>query len=286
MTSGYTYAHGMDNGSLNRFGELPPDSTKPQAEWGASDFDVRHRFTFTVTYNLPGVKGYGQLLEGWQVNSIVNVQSPQPWAVWDSGDNISGTGEGADRWNITGSPSDFPSGKGSIPYCSGFVGSSAANATCTVVTVYGPGPAPSSVKPSTCTASPLVNIATLDQFGCYVSGNNQSALTPPALGTFGNMARNIFRDSGLYNVDFSVFKNFTFTERFGAQFRFEVFNIANRPTVANPYGASAAVATGNGLTSGGGSLGMSGFTPDWGAGNPLIGSGSQRVMQLGLKLSF
>jgi len=286
FTSGYTYAHGMDNGSLNRFGELPQDSTKPQAEWGASDFDVRHRFTFTVTYNLPGIKGYGQLLEGWQVNSIVNVQSPQPWAVWDSGDNISGTGEGADRWNITGSPSDFPSGKGSIPYCSGFVGSSAANATCTVVTVYGPGPAPSSVTPSTCTASPLVNIATLDSFGCYVSGNNKSALTPPALGTFGNMARNIFRDSGLYNVDFSVFKNFTFTERFGAQFRFEVFNIANRPTVANPYGASAAVATGNGLTAGGGSLGMSGFTPDWGAGNPLIGSGSQRVMQLGLKLSF
>jgi len=28
------------------------------------------------------------------------------------------------------------------------------------------------------------------------------------------------------------------------------------------------------------------LTPDFAAGNPLVGSGSQRVMQLGLKLIF
>jgi hypothetical protein len=33
-------------------------------------------------------------------------------------------------------------------------------------------------------------------------------------------------------------------------------------------------------------FGASFFTPDFAAGNPLIGSGSQRVMQLGLKLTF
>ena|SRR2546427_9828444 len=33
-------------------------------------------------------------------------------------------------------------------------------------------------------------------------------------------------------------------------------------------------------------LGNPGVTPDIAAGNPLIGSGSQRVMQLGLKLTF
>jgi Carboxypeptidase regulatory-like domain/TonB dependent receptor len=283
---GYTYAHGFDNGSLNRFGDLPQDSTNLGAENASSDFDIRHRATVTVTYNIPGIKGFAQMLEGWQINSIVNLQSPQAWALWDSGDNISGTGEGADRWNITGSASDFRSGKSSIPYCSGFVGSSAATATCTVVTVDGGGAAPSTVNPSTCTNSPLVNIATLDSFGCYVSANNKSALTPPEIGTFGNMGRNIFRDSGLYNADFSVFKNFKFKERYGAQFRVEVFNIFNRPTVGNPYGASGFVNSNNALTAGGGSLGMSGFTPDWGAGNPLIGSGSQRVMQIGLKISF
>ena len=35
-------------------------------------------------------------------------------------DNFSGTGENTDRWNISGSPSDFPSGKNSFPDCTGF----------------------------------------------------------------------------------------------------------------------------------------------------------------------
>ena len=52
------------------------------------------------------------------------------------------------------------------------------------------------------------------------------------------MGRNIFRDSGFKDVDFSVFKNFTFKERYDAQFRLEIFNIFNHPIVPNPYGAS------------------------------------------------
>jgi hypothetical protein len=46
FTAGYTYGHGLDNGSLSRFGGLPQDSTNPAAEYGNSDYDTRHRFTF------------------------------------------------------------------------------------------------------------------------------------------------------------------------------------------------------------------------------------------------
>ncbi len=35
-----------------------------------------------------------------------------------------------------------------------------------------------------------------------------------------------------------------------------------------------------------GGFGGGGATPDVAAGNPLVGSGSNRVMQLGLKLTF
>jgi len=56
--AGYTYAHGLDNGSLNRFGLLPQDSTRPGAEYASSDFDIRHRLTLTATYNIPGRKGF------------------------------------------------------------------------------------------------------------------------------------------------------------------------------------------------------------------------------------
>jgi len=78
FTAGYTFAHGLDNGSLNRFGLLPQNSNNPGAEYGSSDFDIRQRFTLTTTYNIPGVKGYGQLLEGWQINSIYTYQTAQP----------------------------------------------------------------------------------------------------------------------------------------------------------------------------------------------------------------
>jgi hypothetical protein len=289
FNAGYTYAHGLDNGSLNRFGGLPQNSNNTQAEYSSSDFDIRHRLTFTVTYNIPGIKGFAQMLEGWQINSIVNVQTAQPWAAWDGGDNLSGTGENADRWDIFGNPADFRSGKVSIPYCSGFDGTlnaSQPGVSCAITTVYG------TVAPTFATSAAVTGCtshapsgATLKSGGCYVSTNGNSFLVAPALGTYGNMGRNIFRDSGLRTVDLSIFKNFKFKERYGAQFRFEAFNIANHPTPANPYGASSFVNSGDAFQ-GGGPLGFAGLTPDWAAGNPLIGSGSQRVMQLGLKLTF
>jgi hypothetical protein len=292
FSAGYTYAHGLDNGSLNRFGGLPQNSNNTQAEYASSDFDIRHRVTLTATYNIPGIKGFAQMLEGWQINSIVNVQTAQPWAAWDGGDNLSGTGENADRWDIFGNPADFPSGKASIPFCSGFDGtsnSSQPGVSCTISSVYGPvSPTfTTSAAAAGCTSHATTPgmLATLQSFGCYVSTNGNSFLVAPALGTYGNMGRNIFRDSGLRTVDLSIFKNFKFKERYGAQFRFEAFNIANHPTPANPYGASSFVNSGDAFQ-GGGPLGFAGLTPDWAAGNPLIGSGSQRVMQLGLKLTF
>jgi hypothetical protein len=99
------------------------------------------------------------------------------------------------------------------------------------------------------------------------------------------MGRNIFRDSAFRNWDLSVFKNFTWKERYGAQFRVEFFNVLNHPNIANPYGASNGYLTGNDPSSPG-NFGFSGATPDAAAGNPLVGSGSARVMQLGLKLTF
>jgi hypothetical protein len=112
-----------------------------------------------------------------------------------------------------------------------------------------------------------------------------AVLTPPADGTFGDMGRNIFRDSGFKNVDFSVFKIFTFRERYSAQFRVEFFNLFNHPTSANPYGSSNGYGVGNDLSSGTG-FGCGCATPDVAAGSPQISSGGARAMQLGLKLAF
>src|SRR5439155_25962147 len=82
----------------------------------------------------------------------------------------------------------------------------------------------------------LPTSSTLAQGGCYVSG--KSVMVPPKAGTFGTMGRNIFRDTGFKNVDFSVFKTFKFKERYSAQFRVEFFNLFNHPIIANPYGSA------------------------------------------------
>ncbi len=56
----------------------------------------------------------------------------------------------------------------------------------------------------------------------------------PAPYTIGNAGRNILRGPGLANLDFSIFKNFNFTERFYLQFRAEAFNAFNHTQLNNP----------------------------------------------------
>ncbi len=115
--------------------------------------------------------------------------------------------------------------------------------------------------------------------------DGNSVMVPPKAGTFGTMGRNIFRDNGFKNWDLSVFKNFKFTERFGAQFRFEVFDVLNRATISNPNGANNGSHNGDD-PSNGSAFGCGCQTPDFATGNPIIGSGGNRAIQLGLKLTF
>jgi hypothetical protein len=100
------------------------------------------------------------------------------------------------------------------------------------------------------------------------------------------MGRNLFRDSGYRNWDLSVFKNFTWKERFGAQFRLEMFNILNHPVFANPYGGVGGFSGGNNDPSSPGGFGGTTGTPDTVVGNPVVGSGDSRTIQVGLKLTF
>ncbi len=289
--AGYTYGHGTDDGSLNRFGLIPQDANNLRPEYGNGDFDIRHRFTFTGTYNIPGIKGFAQLLEGWQLNTIVTLQTGQPWLVNDYTLNTSGTFDKSDRWDFSGNPADMKASVNTLPYCTGPVtGTGGVCTTTSDITFVDSAPlANSAALWASCRthARDIMTLAGPAGAGCYASSGGTAFLTPPALGTFGNMGRNIFRDSGFKNMDFSIFKNFTFTERYRVQFRAEVFNLFNHPIPANPYGSSNGSSNANNDPANDRTLfGGSGGTPDFVAGNPLVGSGSQRVIQLGLKLSF
>jgi hypothetical protein len=61
-----------------------------------------------------------------------------------------------------------------------------------------------------------------------------NAFALPAQFTYGHTPRNFMRGPGLVNMDFSLFKNFNFTERYKLQFRWETFNTLNHPNFNNP----------------------------------------------------
>jgi hypothetical protein len=275
MVAGYTYSHSLDDVGANwDFGAgygLPQDSTNVAREYANSDFDIRHRFTLSLTYAITGRKGFGQMLEGWEINTIANIQSGQPWGVIDLTSGLAGIGglpvsppqATPQRWDFVGNPSDFKSGPTPIP-CFGF-GNPACGATI----------------PAICTsAATTLGIGAIP--GCYTKGN--SALLPPPAGQFGTMGRNLFRDSGFHNLDFSIAKNWHFGERLRAQFRAEFFNIFNHPNFANPYGGQNGY--GNNDPAAIGAFGCGCVTPDVAAANPAIGSGGPRSIQLGLKFIF
>jgi len=268
LLAGYTWSHSIDQASLNR-GLNPQNSFNPAAEYASSDLDIRQRFTLALTYNLPSVKSWAQLLEGWQINSIVTLQTGLPWGPIDgfvNGNNVSGTGEYADRWDFFGSPSDFTaSHNGPIPYFSG-----TSNAACAAKALSLDGG----------TAGGYT--AALGSYGCYVQG--KSMMLPPATNTFGTMSRNMFRGPGYRNWDFSIIKSWRVHEGMTFQFRGEFFNILNHPNFTNPYGVGGQL--GNVDPSVPGSFGYASETPDVAAANPVIGSGGPRAIQLGLKFIF
>jgi hypothetical protein len=268
FVAAYTYSHGLDDYSTARGEHTPQDNLNPDADYGNSDFDQRHHFSLTLSYAIPGRKGYGQMLEGWAVNSAVLIQSGLPWSPVDTRDISKSGDKKSDRWDFFGNPSDFKAGKYPIPFFK-----------------QDPKSGPNPSDPTLATSNPAcVTAATtigtqvlggnLGKFGCFAQGG--SVFIAPFTGTYGTAGRNIFRDDGFRDWDFSLFKNWTVKERLTAQFRVEVFNILNHTILANPGSG--------GLSSA--SLGCSCQTPDSGGQNPLLGTGGARAVQLGLKLLF
>lgn len=283
--AGYTFSHALDDFSSTDFLRVPTDSTHPGLLYGSSDFDLRHRFTFEISYALPSKKSFGQLLQGWQLNSVVTLQSGSPWSPKDLSNDLLGTGETSnfsyygETWNFSGNPADYTSPLNPVPCWAGSGG--AALTGCTITGVNPPAAcaaAASAISTST--------VAALSSIGCYVSTNGKSVVFPAALGTNGDATRNLFRDSGFKGMDFSVTKDWKFKERLDAQFRVEFFNVLNHPAFANPGGIGTGAGFNDPSAGQTGNFGCGCQTPDQAAPNPVLGSGGPRSMQLGLKLIF
>jgi len=123
---------------------------------------------------------------------------------------------------------------------------------------------------------------------------NPAAFSYPAItaadpdGYFGDLGRDQIFGPGFWNYDFSTTKNFRLRERLQLQFRAEFFNIFNHPNFALPSnvitpGFLADHVTPNPNAS---TAGLITQTPDVAQGNPGLGGGGPRVMQIALRLQF
>ena len=63
---------------------------------------------------------------------------------------------------------------------------------------------------------------------------NPTAFVLPPAGTYGTLGRGTFNGPGLAELDLSLFKNTTITERVGLQFRAEFFNALNHANFGTP----------------------------------------------------
>ena len=186
----YTYSHAIDNVPLqqggNGDGPVPQDPRYRFLDRGNSSFDIRHRWTQTLLYNLPFGKGkrissshdwVNTAFGDWQVNMILIFQTGIPFTPsLASPVANTGTGSRPDRLGDA--------------------------------TISNPGPA---------------------RWFNTALGTSGAPWGTPALYTFGNAGRGFLRGPGRTNIDVSLFKEFSVTERVRVQFRAEFFNLPNHP---------------------------------------------------------
>jgi len=109
----YTWSHSIDGASVffgsgaNATTIFPQDNYNLPAERGNSDFDIRHRLSWSFLYQLPSAHNVKLLTNGWQFGGILSLQTGQPFSVLSGQDNSS-TGLGNDRPDVVGDPNSGP----------------------------------------------------------------------------------------------------------------------------------------------------------------------------------
>jgi hypothetical protein len=180
-----TFSDADNNGFFN-LGYL--DAFNPMLDYGYSGFDVRHRLSTGVIWNLPW-GGMNTLAGGWQMNAIFTARSGYPFTVFDCTNGVNYCMRAIDNGNITKT-----------------VGSGTATG-----------------NPNEYTLLDLTPI--LGAAGSYVNpitGNSDFGPYPANM-----TARDAFRGPGAWNVDFIIGKRFRFGTNKAALIRLEAYNLFN-----------------------------------------------------------
>ena len=207
VTNSYTWAHCIDNGSGLRTNSNPYSASYDR---GNCDQDVRHSYVGSVFYELPWMRDQrgviGHVLGGFNISSVVTLQSGIPFDITDGGDR-SLTGAGDDRPDYIGGDVQFvdPRSNAFGRANSFFDGTGGATATA----------------------------ATNPYFNRVGMGGSLAQ----GAGRYGNLGRNVFHGPGTLNTDLRIAKRVRLTEHQSLEIRGEAFNFFNHTQFFNPSGS-------------------------------------------------
>jgi hypothetical protein len=224
LSGSYTLSKSTDTNSYDGT-TTAQDSTNLADSVGPSDFDVRHRVSVNMSYDLP-FHG-NRLKDGWQVVVVEQAQTGNPLNIVTNIATITGTA--TVRPDLIGAlPAITPTPvldpvTGGVTSYTWFAGG--GNTVCDPRTT-----APANQQ---CTSSSVF------------------ALPYNAAGVahFGNLGRNVIYGPGFGDTDLSIIKNVTLQGSARVQFRLEVFNLFNQANLGQPGRTATPLSTSFGVIS-------------------------------------
>ena len=106
----YTWSHSIDNASDGQDyvanATQPDNSFRADLERANSNFDSRHRFVASFTYDVPNLApSHPRIGKGWQFNGVVTLRSGNPFHLnYNFTGDFNGTGEFFGRPDVIGDP--------------------------------------------------------------------------------------------------------------------------------------------------------------------------------------
>ena len=241
----YTWSHGLDDsvtplGSNGDWGYRNTNLIPIRMDYSNSPFDTRHRFTLDVSYDLPFGSGrkflnrpgiVNVILGGWSTNATFQAQTGNPFTVFPTG--TASTAAGGQAFGVK-IKDPFATG-GTFVSLDPTINVTCASKTRTRANWYNPCSFTNPWISYNFNYDPAHYIPTGPSDPYYSETQQPVYVTSldSALGYLGDRRDEIY-GPGYERVNMSIFKNFRLYREQTLQFRADIFNIFNTPSLALP----------------------------------------------------